>query len=66
MLPERRPALDPDFAVGISHNEAAGPVVPTVDHHCQVCPNCGQQLSGHRCKLVCSQRGYYLSCANYY
>jgi NADH pyrophosphatase NudC (nudix superfamily) len=41
--------------------EAAG-----VDHHCRICPTCGHQLTGHRCKLVCAHCGYYLSCADYY
>lgn len=37
-----------------------------VDHHCQICPTCSHRLTGHRCKLVCTQCGYYLSCADYY
>ncbi|MFZ0392398.1 MAG: hypothetical protein WAL73_01045 [Terracidiphilus sp.] len=37
-----------------------------VEHLCQVCPTCGNRLSGHRCKLVCSVCGYYMSCADYY
>jgi hypothetical protein len=41
-------------------------VVPPIDHHCQVCPNCSHHLTGHHCKLVCAHCGYYLSCADYY
>jgi hypothetical protein len=37
-----------------------------VDHHCQICPTCGHRLTGHRCKLVCTHCGYYMSCADYY
>ena len=52
---------------GASPAAAAAPQVdPPIDHHCQVCPTCGQRLTGHRCKLVCSGCGYYMSCADYY
>ena len=68
MLPQRPSALDPDFdpdfKVDFSHGEPTG--ARTVEHHCQVCPTCGHQLTGHHCKLVCTQCGYYLSCADYY
>ncbi|MGA2571462.1 MAG: hypothetical protein ABSF23_13165 [Terracidiphilus sp.] len=37
-----------------------------IEHHSQVCPTCGYRLTGHRCKLVCTRCGYYLSCADYY
>jgi hypothetical protein len=37
-----------------------------VEHHCQICPTCSHRLIGHRCKLVCTHCGYYLSCADYY
>jgi ribosomal protein L32 len=71
MLPQRPSALDPDFGVKNSHAEAArhaapGPSARQVDHHCQICPNCSHQLTGHHCKLVCTQCGYYLSCADYF
>jgi hypothetical protein len=65
MLPQRPRALDPDFETVISHGEALEAARP-VEHHCQVCPTCSNQLSGHHCKLVCTQCGYYLSCADYY
>jgi ribosomal protein S27AE len=66
MLPQRPSALSPDFAPEISHGEVIRQAAPAVEHHCQVCPNCGERLTGHHCKLVCTQCGYYLSCADYY
>jgi len=65
MLPERPTALGPDFAAENSrHGQATPASQPT--HHQQICPNCGQTLTGHHCKLVCTRCGYYLSCADYY
>ena len=72
-LPLPEPGMGPNFdslglpAVPQSGAAATGcgPERP-VDHHCQVCPTCGNRLVGHRCKLVCANCGYYLSCADYY
>ncbi len=59
---------EPESAAQVSqsgvHETAA--IESPVDHHCQVCPTCGQRLTGHRCKLVCTECGYYMSCADYY
>ena len=68
MLPQRPLAFDPDFAPDFPQSGAARPAVAEapVEHHCQVCPTCSSRLPGHRCKLVCTQCGYYLSCADYY
>jgi len=70
MLPERPQALDPDFRADVSHAGAGEPSLRqdagAVDHHCQICPNCGHRLTGHSCKLVCVECGYYMSCADYY
>jgi hypothetical protein len=77
MLPERPRALNSDFPTDspaeISQSGASETGQPgaeeealPIDHHCQICPNCGHRLTGHHCKLVCIQCGYYLSCADYY
>jgi len=72
MLPELPRTLnsdsEPDPAPEISQSGATGPADETtpVDHHCQVCPTCGHRLTGQRCKLVCTDCGYYMSCADYY
>jgi hypothetical protein len=68
MLPQRPTALDPDIAVDFSQNGAPCPLAEEqpIDHHCQICPTCSHRLTGHKCKLVCTYCGYYLSCADYY
>jgi hypothetical protein len=65
MLPHRPHAFDAEFSVNLPQSDAAAEVAPA-EHHCQVCPCCGHRLTGHRCKLVCTECGYYLSCADYY
>lgn len=30
------------------------------------CPVCSTRLISRKCKLICEQCGYYLSCADYY
>ena len=68
MLPYAPQALNPAFAAEISQSgaSAGSTACKSVDHHCQICPTCGYRLQSHRCKLVCTQCGYYLSCADYY
>ena len=77
MFPQLPRALNPGFpanpAAEISQSGAAclagvesPTVAPQIDHHCQVCPTCSHRLTGHHCKLVCTNCGYYLSCADYY
>ena len=74
MLPHLPQALNPDFAPRFASETpksvlgdiAATTSAPAVDHHCQICPTCGYRLTGHHCKLICTQCGYYLSCSDYY
>ncbi len=69
MLRQLPHALNPDFVPDFAESSNRGEtcaVSDSVDHHCQICPTCGQRLDGHRCKLVCGRCGYYLSCADYY
>jgi hypothetical protein len=69
MLPHRPHAFDaefaPEFAMNFPHRDAMAEAAPA-EHHCQICPTCYHRLTSHRCKLVCVQCGYYLSCADYY
>jgi hypothetical protein len=66
MLPERPRALDADFVADFSSDGMACQADAPVEHHSQICPTCSYRLTGHHCKLVCVQCGYYLSCADYY
>jgi ribosomal protein S27AE len=70
MLPERPAALDPEFDPEFSRVDSAQDKnraeVGQPVHHQQICPNCNHLLTGHHCKLVCTQCGYYLSCSDYY
>jgi hypothetical protein len=66
MLPQRPCAFDPNFVPPGGPGETTETPVRPPEHHSQICPTCGHQLTGHRCKLVCTQCGYYLSRADYY
>jgi hypothetical protein len=51
-----------------SHLPPANPPEETKpeDEPMLYCPVCSMRLEQHKCKLVCSRCGYYMSCADYY
>ena len=55
-----------DISLEVSDSEALRAQAPVSEHHSNICPNCGERLTGHRCKLLCVSCGYYMSCADYY
>jgi hypothetical protein len=66
MLPNRPHVFDDEIAANFPQREVCSAGEAPVDHHCQICPTCSHRLTGHKCKLVCTHCGYYLSCADYY
>jgi hypothetical protein len=36
------------------------------EHPSLYCPTCASRLLSMRCKLICTNCGYYVSCADYY
>ena len=39
---------------------------PTEQEPMLYCPVCSKRLTERKCKLLCEQCGYYMSCADYY
>jgi hypothetical protein len=54
-------AVEQEYAANFEH-----PALAPGDDVSRYCPVCSQRLESRRCKLICSQCGYYMSCADYY
>ena len=45
------------------------PEIPAKPSDCEpmlYCPVCSKRLTERKCKLLCEQCGYFMSCADYY
>jgi hypothetical protein len=47
-----------------SSSQEACPIA--TEHHSVFCPTCSSRLAESRCKLICRNCGYFLSCADFY
>jgi hypothetical protein len=52
---------------GVAGPDEAGAAASELqgEYALRYCPVCSQRLESRRCKLVCNQCGYYMSCADY-
>jgi hypothetical protein len=41
-------------------------IASTSEDPSRYCPVCSRRLESKRCKLICPECGYYMSCADYY
>ena len=46
-------------------NSTAENAPPAPEFPNQFCPVCSSRLESHRCKMVCRQCGYFMSCSEF-
>ena len=58
--------MEKDF-MAFNNNDLSVPEPqPSESEAMLYCPVCSMKLESRKCKLFCSQCGYYMSCADYY
>ncbi len=48
-----------------SAESSSGKYPVSVEYPNQFCPVCSRRLESHRCKMVCRQCGYFMSCSEF-
>jgi hypothetical protein len=57
---------EPEAGHDAGRPETSQPAAPEDAEPMLFCPVCSTRLTSSKCKLICAQCGYYLSCADYY
>jgi len=67
MQPTANPAQQtPDTPAELCPLAGDQPGILPAEHHSVYCPTCNSRLQDSRCKLICRNCGYFLSCADFY
>ena len=63
IIPEGKPVIPDDAMKPASLEAPKSPASSELPN--QFCPICSSRLESHRCKMICRQCGYFMSCSEF-